>query len=113
MQGQMIGAAAGYSNSLGGSYMAQDACKLGAEPRQAELPAQMERINKSLAYAEESLRELLSRMEPTMRPQPPEPTGQGAMVSVATGYGIELHGFGTRIATLADRIQDALRRLEL
>lgn len=88
----------------------------GDAQRQAEIPHQSQRLDKALAYVDESLRELLTRIECVVRPRAPEPAMQGAQigpVGPSTGFGMELGGYAKRAEELGERIQDYLRRLEV
>ena len=86
------------------------------EPRQAEVPAQLQKLEKALAYCEDSVRELLNRLEPLVRPMTPEPATSGnqlTAVGPSTNIGAELQQIGGRTYLLAERVQDVLRRLEV
>lgn len=93
----------------GGQQSAQEA-------RQAEIPAQAGRLDRALSVHEDTVRELLNRLETLVRPPVPEPTTAGNQIAPAppmTAVGMQLHEFGNRLGNLTDRLQDVLRRLEV
>jgi hypothetical protein len=104
-----------YGAALGAAYQQAEKCPASA-PASREVPEQMERLDKALYFAQESLQELLARLDPLTRPNAPETTANGCGVApspVATSYGGQLFGFGSRAGNLGERIQDLLRRLEV
>jgi hypothetical protein len=83
-----------------------------------EVPREMARLGGSIDFAEKSLSELVQRLDGmVMRPSEPEqpPSTVGIMNAAPslTGHGQELNSFVYRVDTLAARLQDVLRRLEL
>jgi hypothetical protein len=115
---QIMGAAAqtgqDYGSALGMSYQQTDKCNMPVAVSR-EVPEQMERLDKALQFAQESLQELIARLDPITRPNPPETCANAAGVSAGpcTQHGGQLWGFGSRAGNLGERIQDLLRRLEV
>lgn len=110
--GTMRAAAQGqdYSSALGGYQ--SDATQAGQRP--PEVPEKIDQLDKALAYVEESLKELQSRLGGVMRSAPPESAGTNKIEGgPATAYGGMLHGLGTRAERIGDRMRDILQRLEL
>lgn len=82
--------------------------------RVPELIEQALRMEKALTFAEDSLRELDSRLCAVLRPQPPETNGAvGQIAGPSTHYGQQMCAFGSRAGLIGERIQDMLRRLEI
>lgn len=96
---------------------AQNAGMLGEKVAVSrEVPDQMERLDKAVCYAEESLRELVSRLEYVLRPSAPEVTANQCSTTPGgpmTPHGGHLFHLGTRVGDLGQRMQDVLRRLEV
>jgi hypothetical protein len=111
-----IGAAAGMGYLGGGSVLAQDCVKLASEPpRNREVPEQTERLEKAISFAQDSMNELVARLEYVTRPTGPEPANgcQTVAAGPSTAYGGHLSSLGYRVNALGERIQDLLRRLEV
>jgi hypothetical protein len=102
----IAGAALGATNAIG----AADACK-----REVDIPLQMVRLSSALDHAQDTVNELANRMEPLVRPSPPETAGNDKVGHAipSTQLGGELYGYALRVSKLTDRLQDLLRRLEL
>jgi hypothetical protein len=84
-------------------------------PRQPELAEQVNRLEKALCFAEESLSELGARLSGVLRPPAPEPVAAGnqlTAVGPSTHYGGQVHDFVRRTNNVGERAQDLLRRLE-
>lgn len=80
-----------------------------------ELPGQMSRLERAIAYAEENFNQLAARLEgASTRPQGPSATEKSLTVaSPASGYASTVYGYTERVDTLSKNIVDLLQRLEV
>lgn len=86
---------------------------------QEQVPAQLERLGKAVEMASHSLHELCNRLDGKVArgsdPQPAGTTAGDGSISrgPSTMFGQEVLGCASRVESMADRIQDMLRRLEV
>jgi hypothetical protein len=111
--GQVIGtgAALGYAS---GNY-AGDAAKV-CEQRAAEIPQELDRLERTLKGCDQGLDTLAVKLESSvMRSQPPQPcaTANAPSAVPQTPYGSRLQELVTFAAILNERIQSINARLEV
>jgi hypothetical protein len=82
--------------------------------RVPEVVEQIQRLEKSLAFVDESTRELMGRLQTITRPPGPETPPQAiGPAGPSTELAAQLHTAQRRASDIGDRLQDVLRRLEL
>lgn len=114
MNGQMIGTGAALGSAAGNTYFDRGAPKV--DQRAAEIPHELERLERTLKGCDQGLDTLAGKLEASvMRTQPPQPCATGSTPSAVpqTPYGSRLQELVTFAAILNDRIQSINARLEV
>ena len=87
------------------------------EKRQLEVPGELERLTKSVEYADHSLNELFSRLEGRVTsqsvPAPAEARNQIAAVGPSSWCGQQIRDNANRVGGMGERIQELMSRLEV
>lgn len=114
MNGQIIGTG---SATLGYASSNRDRDAQVCEQRTAEIPHELERLERTLRGCEQGMETLVGRLEGSvMRCEPPTPacTGQSGPIAVPqTPYGSRLQELVSFAAILNERIQSINARLEV
>jgi hypothetical protein len=77
------------------------------------LPQAMQYLEKELSYLGESLNELRNRLNPLMRPEPPQPTCEQKQSPSTVPMVQELERYAGVVNAFANQVRDLVERLEI
>ena len=77
------------------------------------LPKAMQYLEKELSFLGESINELRNRMNPLMRPEPPQPACEQKQSPSAVPMVQELERYAEAVNAFANQVRDLVERLEI